>query len=174
MPELDVLLELAKSTVTQAAGRLVAQPPLADRSYVHSTVHPREIKAIIDTVLEQEIVRALSVAELPILSEECGAVSSQHPSRLRFIVDPLDGTFNYVKGLGPCAISVALWEDDRPVFGVIYNLIDRRLAWGGPGLGAFVRGTLCRGTSHLGFRDYATGRGFHLHRLSGSNGLGRW
>jgi myo-inositol-1(or 4)-monophosphatase len=140
MPEIGVLLDLAKSTVTQAAQRLLDQTGSAERQYVHSTAHPKEIKAIIDSVLEAQIVRALSVSELPILSEECGFVASQHTSRLCFIVDPLDGTFNYVKGLGPSAISVALWEDERPVFGVIYSLLERTLTWGGLGLGAFVDG----------------------------------
>jgi myo-inositol-1(or 4)-monophosphatase len=140
MPEIDVLLDLAKSTVTQAAQRLLDQTGSAERRYVHSAAHPKEIKAIIDSLLEEQIVRALSVSELPILSEECGFVASQRTSRLRFIVDPLDGTFNYVKGLGPSAISVALWEDERPVFGVIYSLLERTLTWGGVDVGAFVEG----------------------------------
>jgi myo-inositol-1(or 4)-monophosphatase len=140
MPEIDVLLDLAKSTVTQAAQRLLDQTGSAERRYVHSAAHPKEIKAIIDSVLEEQIVRALSVSDLPILSEECGFVASQRTSRLRFIVDPLDGTFNYVKGLGPSAISVALWEDERPVFGVIYSLLERTLTWGGLDVGAFVEG----------------------------------
>jgi myo-inositol-1(or 4)-monophosphatase len=140
MPEIDVLLDLAKSTVTQAAQRLLDQTGSAERQYVHSTAHPKEIKAIIDSVMDEQIVRALSVSELSILSEECGLIASHHRSSLRFIVDPLDGTFNYVKGLGPSAICVALWEDERPVFGVIYSLLERTLTWGGLGLGAFVDG----------------------------------
>jgi myo-inositol-1(or 4)-monophosphatase len=55
-------------------------------------------------------------------------------------VDPLDGTFNFVKGLGPSAISVALWEYDRPLFGVVYSLAERQLAWGGRDIGAFSDG----------------------------------
>ncbi|MGO9514273.1 MAG: inositol monophosphatase family protein [Steroidobacteraceae bacterium] len=140
MPELDVLLDLAKTTATRAAERLLGQTSSAERRYVHSIAYPREIKAIIDSVMEQEIVRALAVSELPILSEESGIIASQHPSRFRFIVDPLDGTFNYVKGLGPSAISIALWEDERPVFGVIYSLPEQRLTWGGLDVGAFVEG----------------------------------
>jgi myo-inositol-1(or 4)-monophosphatase len=90
--------------------------------------------------MEQQILQSLSVAELPILSEESGLTASTHPSSLRFIVDPLDGTFNFVKELGPSAISVALWNDQRPVFGVIYSLLERQLTWGGIDIGAFVEG----------------------------------
>ena len=90
--------------------------------------------------MEQHIFGTLAVAELPILSEESGLIASNHPSSFRFVVDPLDGTFNYVKGLGPSAISVALWEDERPIFGVIYSLSERQLTWGGIDIGAFVEG----------------------------------
>lgn len=140
MPELKVLLDLAKSTVTQAAQRLLDESSLCDRRYAHTAVHPREIKAIVDSVMEEHILGALAVTELPILSEESGLVASNHPSSFRFIVDPLDGTFNYVKALGPSAISVALWEDERPIFGVIYSLLERQLTWGGIDIGAFAEG----------------------------------
>lgn len=140
MPELNALLDLAKTTATRAAQRLLRQTGAAERRYEHSVTHPREIKAIIDSLMEHEIVSALGVSDLPILSEESGIIGSQSDSSFRFIVDPLDGTFNYVKGLGPCAISIALWEHERPVFGVIYSVLERQLAWGGLDLGAFVDG----------------------------------
>jgi myo-inositol-1(or 4)-monophosphatase len=57
---------------------------------------------------------------------------------LRFIVDPLDGTFNFVKNLGPSAVCIALWHLDTPIFGVVYSLSERELIWGGPDLGAHV------------------------------------
>ncbi len=99
--------------------------------------NPREIKAAADKVMEDAIVEVLAGAALPILSEERGYVASQRPSSYWFVVDPLDGTFNFVKGLGPSAISVALWADQTPIFGVIYSLEERQLFWGGSGLGAF-------------------------------------
>jgi myo-inositol-1(or 4)-monophosphatase len=138
MPELDVLLDLAKSSVTQASKRLLDHVSPGDSDYVHSLDHQREIKAIADTVMEKEILRVLAGAGLPILSEESGYVAAPHKSKYWFIVDPLDGTFNFVKGLGPSAISVALWENQQPIFGVIYSLMERQLVCGGNGLGAFI------------------------------------
>jgi myo-inositol-1(or 4)-monophosphatase len=140
MHELDALLDLVKSTVSRAANRLLDQMVPADVQYVHSPEHRREIKAIADTAMEQEILAGLAGAQLSILSEESGYIASPQNSPRRFIVDPLDGTFNFVKGLGPSAISVALWDDERPLFGVIYHLTERQLAWGGRGIGAFIDG----------------------------------
>ena len=165
MHELDALLDLAKSTVSRAANRLLDQMAPGDVHYVHSPEHQREIKAIADAVMEQEILAGLAGAQLSILSEESGYAASPQATPRWFIVDPLDGTFNFVKGLGPSAISVALWEYDRPVFGVIYSLAERQLAWGGRDIGAFIERA-----AHLGFRDVGSVPGVDLHRLSGPVG----
>jgi myo-inositol-1(or 4)-monophosphatase len=138
--ELAALLELAKSAAVRAATRLLDGFAPVDRSYVHSLELPREVKAAADSVLEKDILQALAVAELAVLSEESGYIPSKRPSNRWFIVDPLDGTFNFIKGLGPSGVSIALWEDQKPIFGVIYNLMERQLAWGGAGMGAFIDG----------------------------------
>ena len=38
-----------------------------------------------------------------------------------FVVDPIDGTTNFARNLKVCAISVALLQNQKPVFGVCYN-----------------------------------------------------
>ncbi len=140
MLDVDALLELAKSAATQAGKRLLDGMEEGDRNYAHCLDHPREIKAIADTILDKDILQVLASTELAILSEESGYIPARHRSSHWFIVDPLDGTFNFVKGLGPSAVSIALWESDRPVFGVIYSVAERRLAWGGLAMGAFADG----------------------------------
>ncbi len=138
MPDLEVLLRLAKSSVIQAGERLLDGVTRGDTEYVHSLDHRREIKATADTIVEKEILRVLADGGLPVLTEESGYVDSPQKSQYWFIVDPLDGTFNFVKGLGPSAICVALWEGQQPIFGVIYNLMERQMVWGGRDLGAFA------------------------------------
>ena len=147
-----------------------------DVHYVHSPEHRREIKAIADTVLEQEILAGLAGAQLSILSEESGYTASPQTTPRWFIVDPLDGTFNFVKGLGPSAISVALWEHDRPVFGVIYRLAERQLAWGGRGIGAFIdgRSISVSGTSDPSLASISTGFPVRLDMESEANMRGFW
>jgi myo-inositol-1(or 4)-monophosphatase len=176
MPELDALLELAKSTVSRAASRLLDRMDPDATHYVHSPELQREIKAIADTTMEQEILAGLAEARLSILSEESGYTSSPQNAPRRFIVDPLDGTFNFVKGLGPSAISVALWEDERPVFGVIYLLAERQLAWGGSGIGAFIDGRRISvsATSDPSLASICTGFPVRLDMDSDSHMRGFW
>jgi len=138
--EVAALLELAKSAAVRAGTRLLDRVAPIDRSYVYSLELPREVKAVADSALERDILKTLAGAELAVLSEESGYIPSRRPSNRWFIVDPLDGTFNFIKGLGPSAVSIALWEAQRPIFGVIYNLTERQLVWGGAGMGAFIDG----------------------------------
>lgn len=137
MPAANELLRLCKLVALDAGCRLLDGLTRTHKQYEHSVHHPREIKALADTVLERDILEKLAPTGLPILSEESGSVAGRAESSYRFIVDPLDGTFNFVKGLGPCAVSIALWQERTPIFGVIYSLTDRQLLWGGRDLGSF-------------------------------------
>lgn len=71
------------------------------------------------------------------LMEESG--STEGPDKThRWIVDPLDGTTNFLHGLPHFAISIALEREDLLVAGVIYNPITEELFWAERGKGAFV------------------------------------
>jgi myo-inositol-1(or 4)-monophosphatase len=138
MPRINELLELSKVVAGRVCQRLSSFSDEHKR-YVHGEL-AKEIKAVADTVLEQEILQALRPVGLPILSEESGEIPAQGGEGYRFIVDPLDGTFNFVKNLGPSAVSIALWHERTPVFGVICCFPERQVFWGGAGIGAFVDG----------------------------------
>jgi myo-inositol-1(or 4)-monophosphatase len=136
MPDVGALLDLCRSIAARAGRRLLDSRD-DGKAYVHSVHHPKEIKALADTLLEEEILRALAPTGLAVISEETGAIAGSTDQQYRFIVDPLDGTFNYVKGLGPSAVSIGLWKERTPIFGVIYSLSEQRLFWGGCGMNAY-------------------------------------
>ncbi|AGF78982.1 inositol monophosphatase/fructose-1,6-bisphosphatase family protein [Desulfocapsa sulfexigens DSM 10523] len=98
------------------------------------------MKATADQLLEHEILTHLEPLGLPILSEEFGEKDGRFESDYKFIVDPLDGTVNFVRGLGPAAVSIAFYKNNDPVFGVLGLYPSCSLAWGGKNLGAFIDG----------------------------------
>ena len=57
-----------------------------------------------------------------------------------FIVDPIDGTTNFVRGIGHSNISVALARDGEVQYGVVYNPYRSELFTGSRGRGAFLNG----------------------------------
>jgi myo-inositol-1(or 4)-monophosphatase len=71
-----------------------------------------------------------------ILSEESGEVAGSDPAN-RFIVDPLDGTTNFLHGIPLFAISIGLERDGELVAGVIYNPVINELTVAERGTGAF-------------------------------------
>src|SRR5262245_19749863 len=83
----------------------------------------RDVKTDADRRAEDLILNDLrKLANFPMLSEERGAVESETVSSdYVWIVDPLDGTMNYVRGIPTSCVSIALWRADVPVLGVIYS-----------------------------------------------------
>jgi len=72
-----------------------------------------------------------------ILTEESGEVAGADKTH-RFIVDPLDGTTNFLHGIPLFAVSIALERDRQLVAGVIYNPVMNELYVGERGSGAFL------------------------------------
>lgn len=91
----------------------------------------------------------------PILSEESDPPSwQQRQAWSRYwLVDPLDGTKEFLARTDEFAISVALVEDGRPLLGIIYAPVTGDAYWGGAGLGAFARRN--GETAELGCRTVA-------------------
>ena len=78
---------------------------------------------------------------IPVLSEEgADRPYSERSSWNRFwLVDPLDGTKEFVKRNGEFTVNIALVEDGVPVLGVVHAPVVGRTYWGGQGLGAFLQ-----------------------------------
>jgi myo-inositol-1(or 4)-monophosphatase len=131
------LLTLVKEIVLNVSSNILKQDSQKNKSYIFSKDNSKEVKAFADKAIEKEILDKLAPLGLPILSEESGFISTSHSNNFFFIVDPLDGTYNFVKNLGPYGISVALWNDNKPIFGVIYNLLTNQLIYGGAEFGSF-------------------------------------
>ncbi len=78
----------------------------------------RDIKLLIDQDTEKLIRSNLEATDIPILGEEYGGAIADGKY---WVIDPIDGTANYFRGLDECCVSIALMEDDEALIGVIYN-----------------------------------------------------
>ncbi|TXS96681.1 3'(2'),5'-bisphosphate nucleotidase CysQ [Parahaliea maris] len=76
--------------------------------------------------------------QVPVLSEESSAEhkARRHDWPLYWLVDPLDGTKEFVAGTGEFTVNVALIDGHRPVLGVLYQPLPRLAYVGIPGFGA--------------------------------------
>jgi 3'(2'), 5'-bisphosphate nucleotidase len=85
------------------------------------------------------IMGDLSNTGIPILSEEGRKIAYAERASWNpfFLVDPLDGTKEFVKRNGEFTVNIALIEERVPVMGVIYVPVKDWLYFAGPGIGAF-------------------------------------
>ena len=74
--------------------------------------------------------------KLPVLSEE-GDLASAESFTTFWCVDPLDGTKEFVKGLTEYTVNIAIVEDAKPIFGVIYVPAQDLLYFAARGQGAW-------------------------------------
>ena len=138
MNEYQKLLRISIDTVVSACKLLKKSSWKELSSHNFSSDLQKEVKSKADYVLESEILKNIAPLGLPILSEESGCISGQYESQLRFIIDPLDGTFNYVRNLSQSSISIALYKGDEPIFGVLGVYPSCDLAWGGKDFGSYL------------------------------------
>lgn len=77
--------------------------------------------------------------DIPVLSEESKHLPySERKAWTRFwLVDPLDGTKEFIKQNGEFTVNIALIEGDKPVIGVVYAPAIKLTYWAAEGLGAF-------------------------------------
>ncbi len=94
---------------------------------------------IADQKAHQTIVKMLKPTGIPVLSEEGKNIPFEERSQWRdlWIVDPLDGTKEFIKQNGEFTVNIALVERGVPVLGVVYVPVQETLYFAGEGLGAW-------------------------------------
>ena len=94
---------------------------------------------IADKKANDKIVELLANTPFPILSEEGKLIdySIRKAWDTLWIVDPLDGTKEFIKRNGEFTVNIALIHNNKPVLGVIYLPVTQDLYFGEEGLGSY-------------------------------------
>ena len=101
----------------------------------------------VDRLAEAEIIKELRRAQpdYTVLGEECGQLKGNRgPSRFTWVIDPLDGTSNYLHGFPHWCVSIALCEGAEPVHAVIFDPLRNELFTASRGHGAQLNGRKIR------------------------------
>lgn len=136
-PELKKLLEIAERAARDTGAVLRAG---GDRSVSLNTT--TDVKLAADVNSERLVRERLAATGLPLFGEELGGDPALYDSSgtLYWVVDPLDGTFNYQRGQPLTCVSIGLMRGNEPVLGVIYNFNADELFSGIVGEGVFLNG----------------------------------
>jgi myo-inositol-1(or 4)-monophosphatase len=127
MPYLSPALNVMTSAARKAGRKLIRDFGEVENLQI-SMKGPADFVSVADQRTERMLIEELQRARpgYPILTEESGLVDGPDKSH-RFIVDPLDGTTNFLHGIPHFAISIALEREGQLVSGVIYNPITDEL-----------------------------------------------
>jgi myo-inositol-1(or 4)-monophosphatase len=123
----------------------------------------------VDKLAEAEIIKELRRAypDHAILAEESGATGK---SPLTWVIDPLDGTHNYLRGIPHFSVSIALLEKGVPIHAVVFDPLRDELYTASKGDGAYLNDRRMRVSKreNLGGAMIATGFPFRQREHLGS------
>jgi myo-inositol-1(or 4)-monophosphatase len=156
-------------TVMQRAARKAAPRLRRDFGEVEllqvSRKGPGDFVSLADQRAEQTIVEELRNArpDWGMLLEESGEIAG-HPDKPRWVVDPLDGTTNFLHGVPHFSISIAV-EERKPgggseiTQGLVYQPLTDESFWAEKGRGAWLQDSRLRVSARRDLRDALIGTG---------------
>jgi myo-inositol-1(or 4)-monophosphatase len=120
----------------------------------------------VDKESERMLVKRLAVIlpEAGFLAEE--GTSSKTGTEYCWVIDPLDGTTNFLHGLHPYAISIALTKDNVPVAGVVHEVEGNETFTAWTGGGAWLNGSRINVSSAKKVSDSLIATGFPYNNFS--------
>jgi myo-inositol-1(or 4)-monophosphatase len=131
----DELIELAEAAGRIGLGYFRGAAPAAVEEKGHLDLVTRADRDV-EAFLVQELARLFP--DDGIRGEEGASVNPD--AARRWVIDPIDGTFNFVRGMDPWAVSIGLYEKGAPRFGVIHAPARGETLSGGPGHAVLLNG----------------------------------
>ncbi|KAA3615054.1 MAG: inositol monophosphatase [Calditrichaeota bacterium] len=132
-------LETAKTAAIEAGKILTGNFGKVQQSEIRKKSSV-DFLSFVDESSEKKIIEIIRSAfpKHEILAEESGTDALKNS--YRWIIDPLDGTTNYLHNIPVFAVSIGLEFDDEIICGVVYNPITNEMFWAEKGQGAFFNG----------------------------------
>tara|TARA_Y100000817_G_C16749728_1_gene496424 strand:- start:94 stop:873 length:780 start_codon:yes stop_codon:yes gene_type:complete len=113
---------------------------------------PGDFVTASDKRVEKIIIKELSNSDYSFLTEEQGRIEGKIKDR-RWIIDPIDGTTNFLNGLPHFAISIAFEEKGEIISGLIFDPIKNEIFFAHKGMGAYLNNTRIRVSKKSEFKN---------------------
>ena len=135
----EKLLEIALKATLKAGEKIMqvyAKPFKVNYKEDDSPVTEADRKA------SKVIVEMLAVTQIPVISEEenIPAYEERKNAKRLWLVDPLDGTKEFVKKNGEFSVNIGLIENNFPLLGVVYMPVLREIYFASPEIGSYKMG----------------------------------
>ncbi len=154
---LNIAIEAARE-----AGKIIFQNMSRIHSLSIQTKEKNDFVSEVDLKAEQEIINIIHrvYPQHAILAEESGDRNSGQNDEYQWIIDPLDGTTNFLRGFPHYSVSIALKHKERLEVAVIYDPFKDELFCAGRGNGATLNDRKIRVSSLTNFDGALLATGF--------------
>ena len=152
--------------IAKEAGAFIAKEAADfDRSHVELK-GKSDLVSYVDKGAEKIIVEGLRkfLPEAGFLTEE--KTVEQKQTEFTWIIDPLDGTTNFVHSMPSYAVSIGLAQGDEVILGVIYEITRKEAFYAWQGGGAFMNGEPIHVSSAASIDDSLFATGFPIYNFS--------
>ena len=149
MKDLETITRLV-CDIAREAGSYIRQERAGFSLEKVERKHAHDYVSYVDKGSEQMIVKALRKLspEAGFITEE--GLASHTDEQLLWVVDPLDGTTNFIHGFAPYAVSIALIHGKEILVGVVYEICADECFYAWQGGGAYLNGQpVCVGKSTI-------------------------
>lgn len=160
-PMLNIAIKAAR-----AAGAIINRASLDLDLLKVATKSPNDFVTEVDRAAELAVIETL-LAAYPghgILAEESGREHGARDSEYVWIIDPLDGTTNFIHGFPVYAVSIALAYRGKVEQGVVYDPSRNDLFYASKGRGAYLNERRLRVSRRTRLAESLIGTGFPFRR----------
>jgi myo-inositol-1(or 4)-monophosphatase len=146
----------------RAAGAIINRAALDIEVLKVNTKNPNDFVTEVDHAAERAIIDTLLEAYPghAILAEESGRARGAKDSEYLWIIDPLDGTMNFIHGLPTYAVSIGLAHRGQLQQAVVYDPARNDLFYASKGRGAYLNDRRLRVSKRVRLAESLIGTGF--------------
>lgn len=160
-PMLNIAVRAARR-----AGSIINRAALDGGGFEVRSKRLNDFVTRVDHAAEEAIIETVRKAypDHGVLAEESGAAAGR--AEYQWIIDPLDGTTNFIHGFPQYCVSIAIRHRDAVAHGVIYDPVKNELFTASRGRGAFLNDRRIRVSKCLRLADALVGTGFPFKEVS--------
>ena len=159
-------LTLATCEIARTVGEFMAEERKGFNASMIENKGLHDLVSYVDKASEKQIIEELSklLPESGFIAEE--GTSDKQGERFNWVIDPLDGTTNYIQGIPVYAVSIGLLDGDELVLGVVYEVGRDECFYAWKDGGAFLNGQPIRVSERADIHDSVLATGFPYNDFS--------
>lgn len=136
---MQILINEVKHWMTEA-GEILKQALNEEQLVVDIKTSRQDLVTNLDREIQDFLIEKIAIFDptAKILAEENGRDLVEDFTGRVYIIDPIDGTMNFVLEGENFCIMLAVYEEGQGVLGFVYDVMKNEFLWGGPSVGVYI------------------------------------